>query len=78
MGHVSVLKTVQGQAMFVSSGELETGWGTANRLVYTLPAELLAKLDGLAEAQWAGWGARPSLWTMTLTAPESGSQEGSL
>jgi len=44
----SVLKTWQGQAVFVSSGELETGWGTANRLIYTLPAELISKLDELA------------------------------
>jgi len=44
-----VLKSASGQPVVVSSSELETGWSSANKLIYTLPDELITRLDGLAE-----------------------------
>ena len=45
----TVLKAAGGRPVIVSSSELETGWSSANKLIYTLPDELITRLDGLAE-----------------------------
>ena len=44
----AVLKMASGQPVLITSSELATGWSSANELMYTLPAELIARLDGLA------------------------------
>lgn len=49
----TVLKAAGGRPVIVSSSELETGWSSANKLIYTLPAELIEQLDRLA-AEAAG------------------------
>ena len=53
----TVLKSAGRQPIIVSSSELETGWSSADQLMYTLPAELISRLDQLAaEAEAAGEG----------------------
>lgn len=44
----TVLKAAGGQPIIVSSSELETGWSSADQLIYTLPDELISRLDRLA------------------------------
>lgn len=44
----TVLKAAGRQPIVISSSELETGWSSADQLMYTLPPELILQLDRLA------------------------------
>ena len=44
----TLLKAAGGRPIIVSSSELETGWSSADQLIYTLPDVLISRLDRLA------------------------------
>lgn len=46
----AVIKTEQAQPVMINSSELVTGWSSSQQLTYTLPEELVARLDLLAVA----------------------------
>ena len=46
----AVLKAASKHPVLISSSELQTGWSSADQLMYTLPAQLIAQLDQLAAA----------------------------
>ena len=51
----TLLKAAGGRPIIVSSSELETGWSSADQLIYTLPDVLISRLDRLAaQAQARG------------------------
>jgi len=46
----SVLITERAQPLLISLSELATGWSSADQLTYTMPEELIARLDAAAAA----------------------------